>query len=418
MPRIWNPRLTLAASYVATSKHVDLSSCELVLANLSVDYLNMPGFRRDTPDITALALRGYYGFMDYAVAHWVRYVEEAASGADEGDAMIKDLAESLMALLDLHFTAPTKHLPVSKGNKERLQVFESLARFHDLEEAVVWARKELTFFGEARESERALDLGFVVGNVRSELERAINGAGNGTSKDAHDLEAMYGPKPFKCSRLSCRYFYDGFTTAQQREQHHDKHLLPFRCTVVGCPRSSLGMASKRELEKHIRDTHMAPEDDDFPDLDEPSAEEEPVAPEDDESSSLDEPSGQGGTARPAISQRHEAAPKAKRPRVTEWTCDVCSKVFRKKFNLQSHMATHSNEREFCCRMCDLSFARASDRNRHEKTHQEPGFTCGGELPDGQRWGCGQKFVRADTLQNHLRTAAGQACLRMAPNGGV
>lgn len=378
----------------------------------------MPGFRRDTPDIAALLLGGYYGFMDYAVAHWVRHVEEAATGADEGNAMIKDLAESLTALLDMHFTVPKKHFPVSQGNKMRLQVFGSLPRFHDLEQAVVWARKELTFFGETKESEKALDLGCVVKNVRSELERAIDGAKNGTSKEAHDLEAMYGPKPFKCSRLSCRYFYDGFTTAQQREQHHDKHLLPFRCMTVGCPRSSLGMASKRELEKHMRETHMAPGDGDFPDLDEPSAQRGPTAPGDDDSSSLEEPSGQEGTAGPAKNQRHKAAPKAKRPRINEWTCDVCSKVFRKKFNLQSHMATHSDEREFCCSMCDLSFARASDRNRHEKTHEEPDFTCGGELPDGQRWGCGQRFVRADTLRNHHRTAAGQACIRGAPWGSL
>lgn len=100
-----------------------------------------------------------------------------------------------------------------------------------------------------------LDLGCVVRNVRSELERAIEGARNGPTKEADDLEAMYGPKPFKCSRLSCRYFYDGFATAQQREKHYGKHLLPSRCTVIGYSRSSLGMASERKLEKHARETH-------------------------------------------------------------------------------------------------------------------------------------------------------------------
>lgn len=362
----------------------------------------MPGFRRDTPDLTALVLGGYYGFMDYAVAHWVRHVEEAASGADEGDAMIKDLAESLTALLDMHFTAPTKKLPVSQGNKERLQVFESLARFHDLEQAVVWARKELTFFGEAKESERALDLGCVVSEVRSELERAINGARNGPAKEADELEAMYGSKPFKCSRLSCRYFYDGFATAQQRDQHHDKHLLPFRCTVVGCPRYTLGMASSTELKMHVRDTHDAPGDDEFPSLDDLKSQEGTE--------------GTESTAGPWGGQGDEAVPIAKPARIKEWTCEVCSKVFRKKFNLKSHMVTHSDERKFRCSLCDLSFARANDRDRHEKIHEEPGFICGGELPDGQRWGCGQKFVRADTLRNHHRTAAGQACLRVAPWG--
>ena len=385
--------MTRAASHVATSKHIDLSLGELALANLSVDYLNMPGFRRDTTDLGALVLRGYYGFMDYAVAHWVRHVEEAAFGANEQDAMIKDLAESLTALLDIHFMAPTKQLPISQGNKKRLQVFANLTRSQDLEQAVVWARKQLTFFGETRQSERALDLGCVVGNVRSELERAIEGARIGPPGEAEVLEAMYGPKPYKCSRFSCRYFYDGFATAQQREQHHDKHLLPFRCTVIGCPRSSLGMATSGELQRHVRDTHMALGDDEF--------------------LSRNEIGDQGKATRPARarSQWHTAAPEAK-----DWTCGVCSKVFRKKFNRDSHMAIHSDKRCFDCDMCDLAFARASDLYRHLTTHGAPGFVCGGELPDGQRWGCGMKFVRADTLRNHHRTAAGQACLRAAPGG--
>jgi hypothetical protein len=374
----------------------------LALANLSVDYLNMPSFRRDirTSDLGALVLGGCYGFMDYAVAHWVRHVEEAASGADEGDAMVEDLAESLTALLDMHFTAPTKQLPISQGNKRRLKVFESVTRFRDLEQAVVWARKQLTFFGESRESERALDLGFVVSIIRSELERAIDGARNGPDGEAEALEAMYGPKPFKCSRFSCRYFYDGFETAGQRKQHHDKHLLPFRCTVIGCPRSSTGMASSGDLQRHMRDTHMAPGENDFP--------------------SLDETSDQEGSTGPAQARRqeHEARPKAKQRQASEWPCGVCSKVFRKKFNLKSHMATHSGKREFCCGICKRAFARESDRIRHETTHEAPGFVCGGELLDGQTWGCGMKFVRADTLRNHHRTAAGQACLSAAPRDNV
>lgn len=392
-----------------------MSSGELSLANLCVDYLNMPGFRQNTPDLTGLVLGGYYGFMDYAVAYWVRHVEEAASAADEEDSLTKDLAESLMSLLDIHFTTPKKQLPVSQGNKKRLQVFEGLPRFHDLEQAVIWTRRELTFFGESRESERALDLASVVNNIRSELERALDCAENGPAGEAESLQAMYGPRPFKCGRLSCRYFYDGFTTRQEREQHKAKHLLPFRCTIVGCPRSSLGMASSGELERHLRDTH-GHRDDDFPDLDKPEAEaqeeEEPRVEVQDDG----KPSGQGRT-RPGENQPHTTTPTAKRPRVTEWTCDVCSKVFRKKFNFKSHMATHSDKREFYCSECGLAFARANDRNRHGKTHSEREFVCGGELPDGQRWGCGQKFGRADTLRNHHRTIAGQECVRAAPAGG-
>ncbi|KAL1861383.1 hypothetical protein Daus18300_008914 [Diaporthe australafricana] len=380
----------------------------------------MPGFRKDTPDLTNLILEGYYGFMDYAVALWVRHVEEAALAADEEDAMIKDLAESLTTLLDIHFTAPKKQLPVSHGNKKRLQVFQGLSsRFHDLEQVVVRTRKELTFFGEIKESERALDFDHVINGIRSRLEQVLDAARNGAAGEAEGLEAMYGSKPFKCDRLSCRYFYDGFTTAQEREQHHGKHLLPFRCTVLGCPRSSLGMASSKELDRHVRDTHGRPgEDSSFPDLVETSAQ---AQDDQDDSESSEEPESRGQEPESGSQeheqagglQTHEATPRVKRPRISEWECVICSKVFRKKFNMESHMVIHSDNRDFSCSVCSLSFARVSDRNRHERTHKAREVVCGGELPDGQRWGCGRKFGRADTLRNHHRTPAGQACYAAA-----
>lgn len=36
--------------------------------------------------------------------------------------------------------------------------------------------------------------------------------------------------------------------------------------------------------------------------------------------------------------------------------------------------------------------------------------CGGELSNGRRWGCGNKYARLDTLQEHHRSATGRACL--------
>jgi hypothetical protein len=38
------------------------------------------------------------------------------------------------------------------------------------------------------------------------------------------------------------------------------------------------------------------------------------------------------------------------------------------------------------------------------------FSCGGVLRNGQRWGCGQSFWRADILSNHHKSKKGKKCI--------
>lgn len=377
---------------------VDISRGDILLASLAIDYLNMNGFRRETGDITSLTLSGYYGFMDYAVPYWVRHLEE---GVDNTEESVEDLTESVEAFLQLHYSPPTKLFPMSQGNSKRLRFFESYPFHADLQQAVASARKELTFFGEIKLTEVALDLIDIVKNIRSTLEKAYTDAAQTATSTR--MEEMYGQNIFKCPRLSCRYFHGGFQTAEQRDQHIDKHVRPYRCIISGCVLNTIGFATEKELQKHIKDTH-----------DELSNNDDADYPEDEEiaRSRKPEPKITEEHINPELrEERAEPVPRApKRPRISEFPCQHCPKVFKKKYNLESHLTTHSDHRPHQCNECDASFARLHDLNRHKKTHQEKEFICGGELENGQRWGCQKKFARADTLQNHYKTASGQACI--------
>lgn len=65
-----------------------------------------------------------------------------------------------------------------------------------------------------------------------------------------------------------------------------------------------------------------------------------------------------------------------------------------------------------CSVCGKAFARQHDRKRHEGLHSgEKKFVCRGNLKDGNHWGCGRRFARADALGRHFRSEAGRVCIR-------
>jgi uncharacterized Zn-finger protein len=199
----------------------------------------------------------------------------------------------------------------------------------------------------------------------------------------------------------------------ERERHVGKHERPFRCTQPTCPSFTFGFTSEDEREKHIRDMHSVQnsEDQEFP-TDEEIAQslqsQTPQIPE-----VVQEP-----TAVVVHDPEPESEPqivsmqsRSRRKRTSqELRCLYCSKVFIKKYNLTSHLKTHSNDRPYKCGVCDHGFARESDYNRHMSTHSEKLYKCGGTLKDGSAWGCRKSFARADILSTHHKSKTGQVCL--------
>ena len=121
----------------------------------------------------------------------------------------------------------------------------------------------------------------------------------------------------------------------------------------------------------------------------------------------------------AATALEEAAPLSTQPREPskrqktkqDYECAHCGKKFSKKFNWQSHLASHSDERTYACPYCSTTCARSSDLARHLRLHNpEIAVTCGGLLLNGQRWGCGKSFPRADILRSHHKSKKGRQCI--------
>ena len=80
-------------------------------------------------------------------------------------------------------------------------------------------------------------------------------------------------------------------------------------------------------------------------------------------------------------------------------CDVCGKVFRKKFLLVRHMNVHSVERPYICGQCGRAYKDTSSLKRHCLVHRGvKDFVC----PD-----CGKAFFYSDTLKRHRNGLCGR-----------
>ena len=97
-----------------------------------------------------------------------------------------------------------------------------------------------------------LDLPAVLQQIRAVIE--IMSASRQTRMT---LEKMYGPNLYKCTRIDCTQFFDGYPELKDRERHHKYHERKFYCTFEGCVRAQTGsgFADANQLNEHVARFH-------------------------------------------------------------------------------------------------------------------------------------------------------------------
>jgi len=326
------------------------------LASLCLGYLNLryfsgsDGTQSNRDNIQSNLLQGHYAFFDYAIASWGEHLMNAMTecgGTGEQDG---DLEEVMTVFFELHWTPPSIKPSVhervlrcarnirDKNLQEKSMI--SLSSFHNI----------MTLHQPEETAMDCIDLYKFLGLLRKVHERlAIDG------KHSSTLARYYPRKVFKCPRPHCRWFYEGFTTAHERDDiHQAKHDRPFRCQVQDCFMAALGYSMKEELETHTKNYHKElTSENDFPE--QPSESEIPAP---------------------------------------SFSCPQCDKVFTRASNMNAHKRVHDRStKTFVCERCQLSFARSVDLTRHETTHNEAKpFSCH----------CGKSYRRSDQLTRHQK----------------
>ncbi|KAK8868949.1 C2H2 finger domain transcription factor crzA [Apiospora arundinis] len=151
------------------------------------------------------------------------------------------------------------------------------------------------------------------------------------------LHFMYGQTLYKCDRVLCQHFFEGFATVDALKRHLNRHERPYHCNVFNCTVAPFGFAHKKDCERHVRNYHA------------------------------ENAEGLDGFATGIV---EAANPEEREARYTfVCTFGTCTKKFTRQVNLNAHLDTHNGMRRFECTFCVKTFTRANDRRRHEKIHK-------------------------------------------------
>ncbi|KAI1321681.1 hypothetical protein F5Y16DRAFT_416784 [Xylariaceae sp. FL0255] len=357
---------------------IDVRQANSSLAIKSLEYLTFPELDENALDsdsnIQRDLQRGIYSFHDYASACWAMHLKEGVSKLEIG-AELAQLLEITETFIERHWSSTHQALKDTKKVQKALESMETSESFDRIVQAVSWANRQSSDHGRGPHPDEALDLSSITSRIRSVLEEMVHSRPTNEGKEV--LQSFYGSRLFKCPRVNCIYYYQGFDTFAKREHHLNKHNRPFLCYFSGCQYEVSGHATEKELKAHLFKYHGVDLSDDKPDDEFP----DPPKPK------------QTSTGSSAT-----------------FKCEHCNKEFTRRHTLQTHLRSHSGEKPYTCSLCGKSFSKKGDCDRHERTHEGKKFLCLGELKNGEKWSCRKAYSRQDKLAEHFRKK-GKNCIK-------
>lgn len=276
----------------------------------------------DPRKLRELALDGHFIFQDYAISQWFLH---------------------LYTIIDFGPNRSLKDLEAKRAFTAAIQDFVSRYEDDILEPASMEAVKAgCKAFGEEEFYRSLVRLWDHVEEHLKKSSQAKNDVSIKTLADVLNrnrkliqdlaskfprIKEFYGEKPYKCPKLTCYYFHEGFEDAKTLKKHINQHERPFNCAVPDCSFTEFGFTSNNQLEKHTRVCH------------------------------------------PDISQQDSVFAIQKEVKGTaKFECPICGKKFTRNFHMRNHVLSHNGERPHACPECGKAFTRANDCKRHEKIH--------------------------------------------------
>jgi ankyrin repeat protein len=180
-------------------------------------YLSSRPFTGGDQNVTANIHSGYFGFLDYAAAHYAVHLQHA-------DAL--EVSTNSETQLE---SVKTAAVDLAKANCKEFSV-----KIGDINEEA--ENLDLTI------QDRVLVVRTLIGLQRKKSETA-------------GFDAIEGPLRHKCHRVRCSKFAVGFSNEAALKKHLAAHERPFRCPHSDCFGHTVGYATPRRLESHNEAFH-------------------------------------------------------------------------------------------------------------------------------------------------------------------
>jgi len=244
--------------YITKAEGLHEPTIECDLAALCLRYLTFRCFDLDAVDdpqeLKELALEGHFAFQDYAIAKWYYHVNAfVSSGArlmsetSQHDIYLNDMAIALEDFMTQYSDANWNENVVQDCRKS-CHPFASHSLYDKLVELTshIYAVQKRGF--DARHEVSIKSLAAALERNRTLLEELPSS--KETSQDDmvryrrfYDDERLY-----KCSKITCRFFSEGFKDAKDRKKHVNIHTRPYQCDVPDCLGNE-GFANQGDLQK-------------------------------------------------------------------------------------------------------------------------------------------------------------------------
>ncbi|KZL85767.1 zinc finger protein, partial [Colletotrichum incanum] len=344
--------------HLVNTEHINAEFVQCDLAIICLQYLSLRCFAAE--DYTEAERRehipqGYFSFQDYAASQWYRHIASVitsckgvflpppppssiihhqhhylvsdpaiASEQRQRDYYINEFTSALARFTSAYdkdlqsSSVPHPELPL-----DDLAAYSSLPFYpslHRLWNHICTHQKSSV---EDRNKVGIARLEDAIKLHRAAIETDFRPSSRTIGSDT--MEQYYGPNLFKCQRLLCKFFHQGFDAKKDRDTHHSRHDRPYRCLLETCGFAPVGFSSNKDRERHVRNYH--PELSDAP------------------------------SAFLQMSRRVETA---------KFKCKMCPKTFTRNINLKGHERSHFDTKLLAALMPTLSLRFDSSRSRSGK----------------------------------------------------